>query len=107
MDVTSAATLNGLYKTTNNQSSVRQANQTSATDGSFDTILSNAMKMVDDTNSLQNNASAEAVSFALGESDNVHDLLIAERKANLALQYTVAVRNQFISGYNTIMNMQI
>ena len=65
------------------------------------------MNMVDDTNSLQNNASAEAVSFALGESDNVHDLLIAERKANLALQYTVAVRNQFISGYNTIMNMQI
>ena len=63
MDVTSAAALNGLYKTTNNQSSVRQANQTSATDGSFDTILSNAMKMVDDTNSLQNNASAEAVSF--------------------------------------------
>ena len=47
MDVTSAAALNGLYKTTNNQSSVRQANQTTATDGSFDTILSNAMKMVD------------------------------------------------------------
>ena len=58
-------------------------------------------------NKLQNDASAQAISFALGETDNVHDLLIAEQKANLALQYTVAIRNQFISGYNTIMNMQI
>lgn len=73
----------------------------------FDSILSGAMKLVDDTNKLQNQASAQAISFALGESDNVHDLLIAEQKANMAIQYTVAIRNQFLQGYNTIMNMQI
>ena len=107
MDVTTTAALNGLYKTTNNQSSIKQANQTSVSNNSFDQVLAGAMQMVDDTNTLQNNASAEAISFALGETDNVHDLLIAEKKANLALQYTVAIRNQFISGYNIIMNMQI
>ena len=69
--------------------------------------LNNAMKLVDDTNTLQNQASAQEVSFALGETDNVHDLIVAEQKANMAIQYTVAVRNQFIQGYNTIMNMQI
>ena len=73
----------------------------------FDSILSNAMKLVEDTNTLQNQASAQEVAFALGQTDNVHDLLIAEQKANMAIQYTVAVRNQFIQGYNTIMNMQI
>ncbi len=104
MDV--SVVTNGLYKTTNNQSSLRSVSST-ANDSDFNTILDNAMKMVDDTNSLQNAASAEEISFALGETDNVHDLLIAEQKANAALQYTVAVRNQFISGYNTIMNMQI
>lgn len=73
----------------------------------FDSILDNAMKLVEDTNTLQNQASAQEVAFALGQTDNVHDLLIAEQKANMAIQYTVAVRNQFIQGYNTIMNMQI
>ncbi len=73
----------------------------------FDGILNNAMKLINDTNTLQNEAAAEKVKFALGESDNVHDLLIAEQKASMAIQYTVAVRNQVIQGYNTIMNMQI
>ena len=73
----------------------------------FDSVLNHAMKLVNDTNTLQNQASAQEVAFALGETDNVHDLLIAEQKANMAIQYTVAVRNQFIQGYNTIMNMQI
>lgn len=80
MDVTTTAALNGLYKTTNNQSSIKQANQTSVSNNSFDQVLAGAMQMVDDTNTLQNNASAEAISFALGETDNVHDLLIAEKK---------------------------
>lgn len=73
----------------------------------FEGILKSAMGMVKDVNTLQNQASAQEVAFALGETENIHDLLIAEQKANMAIQYTVAVRNQFISGYNTIMNMQI
>lgn len=80
---------------------------TSTADGSFGGVLDKAMQLVNDTNALQNQASAQEVAFALGESDNVHDLLIAEQKANMAIQYTVAVRDQFLSGYNTIMNMQI
>lgn len=103
MDITA---INGLYKTIN-AAGATAAQKTAASDGSFDSVLNNAMKLVSDTNTLQNDASAQAVSFALGETDNVHDLLIAEQKANWALQYTVAIRNQFISGYNTIMNMQI
>ena len=103
MDITA---INGLYKTIN-AAGATAAQKTAASDGSFDSVLNNAMKLVSDTNTLQNDASAQAISFALGETDNVHDLLIAEQKANLALQYTVAIRNQFISGYNTIMNMQI
>ena len=80
---------------------------TTPVDKGFGSILDNAMKLVEDTNTLQNQASAQEVAFALGQTDNVHDLLIAEQKANMAIQYTVAVRNQFIQGYNTIMNMQI
>lgn len=80
---------------------------TDTSDSSFSSVLDSVMGMVGETNQLQNAASAEEMSFALGESDNTHDLLIAESKANIALQYTVAVRDKMLEAYNQIMNMQI
>ena len=68
---------------------------------SFSSVLSAAMQSIDETNDLQN------IRFALGEADNTHDLLIAETKANIALQYTVAVRDKLIDGYREIMQMSI
>ena len=65
------------------------------------------MKSVDETNDLQNTAESEEVRFALGEAENPHYLLIAETKANVALQYTVAVRDKLIDGYKEIMQMSI
>ena len=49
----------------------------------------------------------EELKFALGETDNTHDLLIAMNKASTALQYTVAVRDKFMESYKELMNMQI
>lgn len=79
----------------------------SGDDDSFSAVLSTAMKSVDETNDLQNTAESEEVRFALGEAENPHDLLIAETKANVALQYTVAVRDKLIDGYKEIMQMSI
>lgn len=73
----------------------------------FDAILGSAMKMIGETNDLQQAANQEKISFALGEAENTHDLLIAEQKATIALQYTTAVRDKLIEGYKEIMNMQI
>ncbi|MCR5397808.1 MAG: flagellar hook-basal body complex protein FliE [Lachnospiraceae bacterium] len=73
----------------------------------FGAIFDSVMNMVNETNTLANKASAEEIKFAMGESDNTHDLMIAEKKAEIALQYTVAVRDRFIQSYQTIMNMQI
>lgn len=73
----------------------------------FDAILSSAMSMINETNALQNAANQEKIAFALGEAENTHDLLIAEQKATIALQYTTAVRDKFIEGYKEIMNMQV
>ena len=65
------------------------------------------MNMVNETNDLQNKAESAEIQFALGLSDNTHDLQVAQEKANVALQYTVAVRDKIIEGYKEIMNMQI
>ena len=75
--------------------------------GDFSSILKSMMSSIDETNTLQNQAESAEIQFALGEMDNTHDLLIAQTKANVALQYTVAVRDKLIEGYREIMNMQI
>ena len=77
------------------------------TDESFDSVLSSAINMLNETNDLQNAAEQEEVRFALGESDNTHDLLVAETKAAVALQYTVAVRDKIIDAYKELMQMSI
>lgn len=77
------------------------------TSGDFSSILDSMLNSVDETNTLQNQAEAAAIEFALGESDNTHDLLIAQTKANTALQYTVAVRDKLLESYQQIMQMQI
>ena len=75
--------------------------------GDFSSILDSMINSLNETNILQNQAEASAIQFALGESDNMHDLLIAQTKANTALQYTVAVRDKLIEAYQQIMQMQI
>lgn len=74
---------------------------------SFSAVLNAAMNMVEETNSLQNKAEEEEIRFALGESENTHDLLIAQTKASVALQYTVAVKDGLLEAYKEIMQMQI
>lgn len=73
----------------------------------FQSMLDSVMSLLEDTNQLQKNANKEQVAFALGETDNTHDLMIAEKKANIALQYTVAVRDRILDAYQQIMQMQI
>ena len=73
----------------------------------FGSIFRAAMNLVEDTNTLQNKAQNEQIKFLLGEADNTHDLMIAERKAQIALQYTVAVRDRFVQGYQTLMQIQV
>ena len=50
---------------------------------------------------------SEVIRFALGQSENTHDLTTAQYKALTAIQYTVAVRDKMIDAYKEIMNMQI
>lgn len=76
-------------------------------DNSFNSILTSMLGVVNETNTLANKAEEAEIQFALGESTNTHDLLIAESKAEVALQYTVAVRDKIIEAYKELMQMQI
>ncbi len=74
--------------------------------GVFHSLLDSAVQMIRDANDYSNAAEEEEIKFSLGETDSIHDLMIAQQKANVSLQYTVAVRDAFIQGYREIMNLQ-
>ena len=57
--------------------------------------------------SLQKSAESAEMSYALGYSDNIHDVAAAARKASISLQYTVKVTNAVVSAYKELMNMQL
>ena len=59
------------------------------------------------TNSYLSDAENEKIRFALGETDNTHDLTIAMDKASTALQYTVAIRDKVMEAYKELMQIQI
>ena len=73
----------------------------------FDAFLNTAIDNIKTTNSYLSDAEDEEIKFALGETDNTHDLMISLQKASTALQYTVAIRDRLLDAYKEIMQMQI
>ena len=45
-------------------------------------------------------------SFASGENQNVHELMISMQKAGLAMNLTAAVRNKVMEAYRELSRMQ-
>lgn len=73
----------------------------------FDTFLHAAVNMYKETDSLQKAAESAEMSYALGYSDSIHDVALAQQKANISLQYTVKITNAVVSAYKELMNMQL
>lgn len=76
-------------------------------DGTFDAIFNAVSGLVNDTNSYIQRAQQAEVDFALGKMTNTHELGVYQQQANIALQYTVAIRDKAIEAYRELMNMSI
>lgn len=74
---------------------------------SFGSFLTTAMDNLNTTNALLSDAENEELKFAMGETDNTHDLTIALSKASTALSYTVAIRDKVLEAYKELMQIQI
>ena len=75
--------------------------------GNFESLLNTAIKNINTTNGYLSDAEDEEIKWALGETENTHDLTVALSKASTALNYTVAIRDRVLDAYKEIMNMQI
>jgi flagellar hook-basal body complex protein FliE len=62
---------------------------------------------IDEVNQLQKDSQSATASFAAGETDNIHDVMIAAEKAKVAVNLTTAVQTKVIDAYNEIMRLQV
>lgn len=78
--------------------------KTDSVEGSFANYLKEALTKVSD---LEKESTALTEAFAAGNTDNIHQVLIAAEKAGVALQFTMQIRNKIMDAYSEIMRMQI
>jgi len=71
---------------------------------SFSTFLNESLEKV---NLLEKQSEEYNVKLVTGELDNIHEVMIAAQKADIALQLTMQIRNKVIDAYKEIMRMQI
>ncbi len=102
MDIALLNSISDLSTFDRNTAAVNKTNKNET----FENLFQSALSMVKDTNDLTNAAEKAEMSYALGFNENTHDLQVAQQKANLSLQYTVAVRNKVLESYKEIMNLQ-
>ena len=105
MDVTSAINSLGndyVAKVTDAMKQSAAVNNTngSAANQTFDSIFNAVSGLVNSTNDYVQQAQ-------LGKMTNTHELGVYQQQANIALQFTVAVRDKALEAYKEIMNMQI
>lgn len=71
---------------------------------SFADFLKDAVNQVND---MQISAQKSNDLLAAGQVDNLHQVMIESEKADIALQYTIQVRNKIMDAYSEIMRMQV
>ena len=69
----------------------------------FGQMLTDSIKHVND---MQNNKDSMVESFASGQTQNVHELMINLQKASSAMQMTTAVRGKVIEAYRELVKIQ-
>lgn len=70
----------------------------------FSSLFQDAVANVKQTDSDLN---GQISAMATGSLDNLHDVVIASQKANLAVDLVVEMRNKLLDSYDKIMNMGV
>lgn len=73
----------------------------------FSVYLEKAMNGWEQTNQLQKTTDQLITDFMLGKTDDIASVMIGAEKANVALQYTVKIRDTLLESFNEIMRMQV
>lgn len=72
--------------------------------GSFSNLLQQAVSEIDGK---MNVAEAEKTKVFTGETNNLHQAMIATQEASVAFSLMVEVRNKLVDSYQELMRMQV
>lgn len=75
----------------------------SGTDSVFDQLVSQLSEI---DAGMKNNASA-TTELALGQSDNLHQVMIGAERTRLQFELAMSMRNRVLEAYQEIMRMQV
>lgn len=103
MAVNSISTLNSISPS----KSLFETVDTQQTDTAKIPFADYLTQALNNTNQLLLESDRVANEFAAGNIDNIHQVEIAAQKADIALQFTMQVRNKIMDAYSEIMRMQI
>lgn len=92
-----------VQKTVANQLS-KTSDPFAPTQGSAPSSVDNALHQVSE---LQDSADQMVIDLASGKDVNVHHTMVELEKADIALKYTVQLRNRALSAYEELMRIQV
>ncbi len=116
MTITPARDINSLYSVSSDAvkkslydigTDSTDSNNVTGGENIFDTFLNAAVSNINDTNSAISDKENETLKWAMGISENTHDLTVAVGKAQTALNYTIALRDKLLEAYRDIIQIQI
>lgn len=80
------------------------ASATAQTGASFQDMFTTALNNLTETTS---DSSAYNDALLMGESDNLHDPMIAATEAELSVSLVVQIRDKVVDAYSELMRMQV
>ncbi|MCI1981609.1 MAG: flagellar hook-basal body complex protein FliE [Oscillospiraceae bacterium] len=93
--IDSLSALQGVQKTNEGRTSVAIP---------FQTMFQDAVSSAQQADS---NYQGKISDMVTGKSDNLHDIMIASKKASLSLDLVVELRNKLLDAYKEIMNTSV
>ncbi|ONI47327.1 hypothetical protein AN644_00690 [Candidatus Epulonipiscium fishelsonii] len=76
-------------------------------DSSFKLSLDAAKELLNSTIDAEKETEKLTFEFMTGQNDNVHELMIAQEKSSILLQFTMQVRNGVMTAYQEIMKIPV
>lgn len=102
--MTSIQALSGI-----NADILKEANSSTRLTGneSFTYALEAAKDLIASNVASESEVSQKTADFMAGANDNIVDLMVAQEKSSILLQYTLQVRNGLLSAYKEIISLSI
>lgn len=75
-----------------------------AGEGDFASLMKDQLQKV---SAMQSEADAKVEQFLTGQSDNMTDVFVAARKAQVAFSLLMEMRNKLVDAYQELQNMRV